>query len=84
MSKFSLDVLKRHVYPFTIQEKKDPDVVLGSTFGEDVAVTRIGNDVLSPPRGSNSWVFGRGALLTRALAIYPYIRMINSEKRRSS
>ena len=46
MSKFSLDVLKRHVYPFTIQEKKDPDVVLGSTFGEDVAVTRIGNDML--------------------------------------
>ncbi len=46
MSKFSLDVLKRYVYPFTIQGRKDPDVVLGSTFGEDVAVTRIGNDML--------------------------------------
>ncbi|MEN2996409.1 MAG: hypothetical protein ABC360_05325 [Acetomicrobium sp.] len=32
MSKFSLDFLKRHVYPFAIQEKKDPDVVLGFIF----------------------------------------------------
>ncbi len=34
MSKFSLDVLQRHVFPFT--EVSDPDVILGAAFGEDV------------------------------------------------
>lgn len=44
MSKFSLNVLERCVQPFIKNE--DPDVVLGSVFGEDVALTRIGNGVL--------------------------------------
>jgi hydrogenase expression/formation protein HypE len=45
MSKFSLDVLERCVYPFFKSE--DEDVVLGSTFGEDFALTRIGDDLLA-------------------------------------
>lgn len=44
MSKFSLDVLQRCVFPYTISD--DPDVVLGAAFGEDVALTRIGSDIL--------------------------------------
>ena len=44
MSKFSLDVLERRVFPFV--GSGDPDVVLGAAFGEDVALTRIGDDVL--------------------------------------
>lgn len=44
MSKFSLDVLQRCVFPFTKTE--DPDVVLGAVFGEDVALTRVGSDIL--------------------------------------
>jgi hydrogenase expression/formation protein HypE len=44
MSKFSLDVLKKYVYPF--MEVHDPDVLLGAVFGEDVALTRVGNDIL--------------------------------------
>lgn len=44
MSKFSLDVLQRCVFPFTGSD--DPDVILGATFGEDVALTRVGGDVL--------------------------------------
>jgi len=44
MSKFSLDVLEKRVFPFTIT--KDPDVLLGAVFGEDVALTRIGGDIL--------------------------------------
>jgi hydrogenase maturation factor len=44
MSKFSLDVLERCVFPFT--RTKDPDVLLGATFGEDVALTRVGDDIL--------------------------------------
>ena len=44
MSKFSLDVLQRHVFPFT--EASDPDVILGAVFGEDVALTRVGGDIL--------------------------------------
>ena len=44
MSKFSLDVLKKCVYPF--METHDPDVLLGAVFGEDVALTRVGNDIL--------------------------------------
>jgi hydrogenase maturation factor len=44
MSKFSLDVLERRVFPFV--EAGDPDVILGAAFGEDVALTRVGDDVL--------------------------------------
>ena len=44
MSKFSLDVLRRCVFPFTTSD--DPDVILGATFGEDVALTRVGGDIL--------------------------------------
>jgi hydrogenase maturation factor len=44
MSKFSLDVLQRCVFPFTTSD--DPDVILGATFGEDVALTRVGGDIL--------------------------------------
>jgi hydrogenase expression/formation protein HypE len=46
MSKFPLDVLKRYVYPHTVGKHSDPGIVLGSTFGEDVAVTRVGGDLL--------------------------------------
>ena len=45
MSKFSFEVLQRCVYPFTSSD--DSDVILGATFGEDVALTRIGNDILA-------------------------------------
>lgn len=44
MSKFSLEVLQRCVFPFTTSD--DPDVILGATFGEDVALTRVGGDIL--------------------------------------
>ena len=44
MSKFSLKDLKKHVFPFV--DTNDPDVILGAAFGEDVALTRIGDDVL--------------------------------------
>ena len=44
MSKFSLNVLERRVFPFV--ETDDPDVILGAVFGEDVALTRVGGDVL--------------------------------------
>lgn len=44
MSKFSLDVLQRRVFPFV--QTGDPDVILGAAFGEDVALTRIGEDIL--------------------------------------
>ena len=44
MSKFSLDDLNKYVFPhFTCE---DPDVILGAVFGEDVALTRVGDDVL--------------------------------------
>lgn len=45
MSKFSLDVLQRCVFPYV--ETEDPDILLGSTFGEDVALTKIGQDILA-------------------------------------
>jgi hydrogenase expression/formation protein HypE len=45
MSKFSLDVLKRCVYPYT--KCNDPDVLMGSHFGEDVALTKVGSHVLA-------------------------------------
>ncbi len=44
MSKFSLDVLNKYVHPFI--KTNDPDVILGSVFGEDVALTRIENGIL--------------------------------------
>lgn len=44
MSKFSLDVLQKRVFPFL--ETDEPDVILGAVFGEDVALTRVGGDVL--------------------------------------
>jgi hydrogenase maturation factor len=45
MSKFSLDVLNRCVYPYL--KSKDPDVIMGAVFGEDVALTRVGDDILA-------------------------------------
>jgi hydrogenase expression/formation protein HypE len=45
MSKFSLDVLREHVYPFTLTD--DPDVLRGAAFGEDVALTKLGGDILA-------------------------------------
>ena len=44
MSKFSLDVLQRRVFPFA--QADDPDILLGAAFGEDVALTRVGDDIL--------------------------------------
>jgi hydrogenase expression/formation protein HypE len=44
MSKFSLDVLQRCVFPYVHSD--DPDVILGAVFGEDVALTRVGGDIL--------------------------------------
>jgi len=44
MSKFSLEVLQRCVFPFVSSD--DPDVLLGATFGEDVSLTRVGGDIL--------------------------------------
>jgi hydrogenase expression/formation protein HypE len=44
MSKFSLDVLEQRVFPYA--RAKDPDVILGAAFGEDVALTRVGEDIL--------------------------------------
>ncbi len=45
MSKFSLETLMECVYPFT-KTNDDDSVILGSTFGEDVALVQIGNDIL--------------------------------------
>jgi len=45
MSKFSFDVLQRRVFPFT--KNMGGEVVLGAAFGEDVALTRIGGDILA-------------------------------------
>jgi len=44
MSKFSLDVLQKRVFPFV--QSSDPDIILGAAFGEDVAMTRVGGDIL--------------------------------------
>jgi hydrogenase expression/formation protein HypE len=44
MSKFSLDILNRYVYPYA--QARDPDILLGAAFGEDVALTRVGGDIL--------------------------------------
>ena len=40
MSKFSLDVLQKRVFPFARAD--DPDILLGAAFGEDVSLTRVG------------------------------------------
>lgn len=45
MSKFSFDVLKRQVFPVTATN--DPDVLLGAAFGQDVALTNVGGDILA-------------------------------------
>jgi len=45
MSKFSLDMLMRCVYPYT--KINDTDVIMGSHFGEDVALTKVGDHVLA-------------------------------------
>ena len=45
MPKFSIEALQRSVYPHF--HSKDPMVILGSTFGEDVALTKIGGDLLA-------------------------------------
>jgi len=45
MSKFSLDVLNQCVYPYF--KSDDPDVIMGSSFGEDVALTRVGSGLLA-------------------------------------
>jgi hydrogenase expression/formation protein HypE len=45
MSKFSLDTLQQRVFPFV--QAEDPDIILGAAFGEDVALTRVGGDILA-------------------------------------
>lgn len=45
MSKFSLDVLQKRVFPFI--KTSDPDVLMGAVFGEDVALTKVGGDILA-------------------------------------
>jgi len=46
MSKFSLDVLRARVFPY-VAGGADADIILGATFGEDVALTRVGDDILA-------------------------------------
>jgi len=46
MSKFPYEVLKECVYPYTRPKHRDDSVILGATFGEDVALTRVGKDLL--------------------------------------
>ncbi len=45
MSKFSLDVLQKCVFPYI--NTTDPDVLVGAVFGEDVALTSVGGDILA-------------------------------------
>ena len=45
MPKFSLGALQRCIYPHFQSSNKD--VLLGSKFGEDVALTQVGGDVLA-------------------------------------
>jgi len=44
MSKFSLDVLQERVFPFV--QTGNADVILGAAFGEDIALTQVGGDIL--------------------------------------
>ncbi len=46
MSKFPYEILQECVYPYTKPKHEDPSVILGATFGEDVALTMVGNDLL--------------------------------------
>jgi len=46
MSKFPYEMLQKCVYPYTKAEHEDPSVILGATFGEDVALTKVGDDIL--------------------------------------
>jgi thiamin-phosphate kinase len=46
MSKFSLDVLKKCVFPF-VEGGRDPDILLSAVFGEDVALTSVGEEILA-------------------------------------
>ncbi|MCF7935160.1 MAG: hypothetical protein K9L28_02290 [Synergistales bacterium] len=46
MSKFSLKTLEEVVFPYTDQGAHDPAVLLGAAFGEDVAMTQVGGDLL--------------------------------------
>ncbi len=46
MSKFPFEVLQECVYPYTRSKHHDPSVLMGSTFGEDVALTEVGGDIL--------------------------------------
>ena len=39
MSKFSLDVLEKRVFPFAGTD--DPDVILGAAFGEEDELARL-------------------------------------------
>jgi hydrogenase expression/formation protein HypE len=46
MSKFPFEVLQECVYPYTKAKHQDTSVIMGSTFGEDVALTEVGGDIL--------------------------------------
>lgn len=46
MSKFPFEILQECVYPYTKAKHQDPSVIMGSTFGEDVALTEVGGDIL--------------------------------------
>lgn len=44
MSKFSMDVLNKYVFPYF--SNSDPDVILPPEFGEDIALTRVDKGLL--------------------------------------
>jgi hypothetical protein len=50
MSKGSPEVFKRRAFPFT--QSDGSDILLGAAFGEDVALTRVGNDILASHVGN--------------------------------
>jgi hypothetical protein len=43
MSKLSLHAVKRRAFPFA--EACDPNVILGASFGEDMALTWVRGDI---------------------------------------
>lgn len=45
MSKFPFPVLQKRVFPFVAADS--PDIIQGAVFGEDVALTRVGGDILA-------------------------------------
>lgn len=45
MSKFSHEVLQRCIFPYV--KNQDPGVILGAAFGQDVALTKVGGDILA-------------------------------------